>query len=133
MPLNHNQQSKSQLATTTSMFTDVLDIKIVPTKHHDGPSSHPVSKEIRRSSLDRDGLAAIKKNDPFLYYSIPGVRSESLNKRIELQSPLGMQSSILVQRRSCVSVECDILKLIELNARDELKAKRAQGSMVAPQ
>ena len=105
------------------MFTDTVDITIVPTKLHDGPSTRQVSHQITRESLGRDGLAAIKKKDPFLYYSIPGVRHTSLNKSIDLPSLMGRQSSILVQRKSCVSVECDILTLIELTADDKERGK----------
>jgi hypothetical protein len=83
----------------------------VPMK--DGAPLKPVPKKmIDASSLCKEGLETLKKQDPFLYYSIPGVRTAIVrNESVEMSSLNSNQSSISVERRSCVSVECDFLHL----------------------
>ena len=90
---------------------DGASVKPVPTHHN-----------IDTSSLTSEGLQALKKRDPFLYYSIPGVRAAArLNEKLEISSMETTQSSISVERRSCVSVEVDILDSFILKGDDKGK------------
>jgi hypothetical protein len=91
---------------TASVFyvpmKDSAPLKPVPSKLID----------VDASSLCKEGLETLKKQDPFLYYSIPGVRTAVVgNESVEMSSLNSNQSSMSVERRSCVSVECDVLHL----------------------
>lgn len=92
---------------------------VPPQNVGDGASVKPVPKHhtIDTSSLSSEGLQALKKHDPFLYNSIPGVHAAAcLNEKVDTSS---IQSSISVERRSCVSVEVDILNSLKLKVYDE--------------
>jgi hypothetical protein len=87
----------------------------VPMK--DAAPVKPAPTMIDASSLTNEGLEILKKQDPFLYYSIPGVRTAAVRNKSEsvemssLISSNSSHSSISVERRSCVSVECDFSSL----------------------
>ena len=62
----------------------------------------------------------LKKQDPFLYYSIPSVRREAVCGRssgnkgsIDVSSSLLQYDSRRVERRSCISFECHTDLLLE--------------------
>ena len=77
------------------------------------PPAEP--KTIALTTVSADDLRSIKKEDPFLYYSIPGVRSAKLlGQEVDINN-LGtsrlvqgrpVQSSQTVTRRRCISFEC---------------------------
>ena len=95
-----------------AMDTDDITIIIVPLKD-DEASVKPAPTHIDTTSLSKEGLEALKKHDPFLYYSIPGVRTAAcLNERVVMSPLKPIKPPISVERRSCVSVECDILQLL---------------------
>ena len=100
-------------------INDHFSIIRAPLKVGDGASVKPVPTpthhNIDISSLSSEGLQALKKRDPFLYYSIPGVRA-AVN--ISMKTT---HSSISVERRSCVSVEVDILHSLILQGDEEEK------------
>jgi hypothetical protein len=118
---NKGTPSNAAAATTTTMTMNddtgtiaVLteEVFIVPTK---GPSESEPKKviDIDTSSLTEEDLKTLKKQDPFLYYSIPSVRPREGvcgsvgNKGIDVSSSLQMPSgSSRVERRSCISFEC---------------------------
>lgn len=94
---------------------------IIPTKR----SEPAKEKEIDTQKLTEDDLKSLKKKDPFLYYSIPAVRSAALlNKDVAMSSLQGRKSqcsrsgrascpsqiesipTTKVVRRSCISFEC---------------------------
>ena len=67
---------------------------IIPTK-----GSEPAQeKEIDTQNLTEDDLKRLKQKDPFLYFSIPAVRSAALlNKHVDM-------SSLLILHRSSPSL-----------------------------
>eukprot|EP00985_Skeletonema_marinoi_P003864 scaffold1682_cov154-Skeletonema_marinoi.AAC.3 len=111
-----------------AMDTDTDDIAIilVPLKDN-GASVKPAPTHIDTTSLSKEGLEALRKHDPFLYYSIPGVRTAAcLNERVVMSPLKTIKPPISVERRSCVSVECDILQLLRSKYGDERKRKRIE-------
>ena len=89
-------------------------------------------KEIDTQKLTEDDLKSLKKKDPFLYFSIPAVRSAALlNKDVAMSSLQGWESrcsrsgrasypsqgesirTTKVVRRSCISFECHPDLLLE--------------------
>jgi hypothetical protein len=100
----------AQPAEPMTMDTDDnITIILVPLKDN-GASLKPAPTHIDTTSLSKEGLEALRKHDPFLYYSIPGVRTAAcLNERVVMSPLKPIKPPISVERRSCVSVECDIL------------------------
>jgi len=108
------------------MTMDDITIILVPLKDN-GASVKPASTHIDTTSLSKEGLEALRKHDPFLYYSIPGVRTAAcLNERVVMSPLKTIKPPISVERRSCVSVECDILHLLRSKYGDEGKRKRME-------
>lgn len=111
-----NDHFISIIRTPLKVDGDGASVKPVPTHHN-----------IDTSSLTSEGLQALKNRDPFLYYSIPGVRAAArLNEKLDISSMETTQSSISVERRSCVSVEVDILDLSILKGDDKGKRENTK-------
>ena len=129
----------SQLSTTTDkMFT-------VPTKGSMATRMTEDSvqkKVIDTRSLKGEDLETLKKQDPFLYFSIPALRSATLlGREVDMSSLKGDRSSrrascpskiesapsTKIERRSRISFECHTDLILEgciddmddLNMRDE--------------
>lgn len=67
-------------------------------------------KQIDMRSLSLSGLASLKRDDPFMYYSIPAVRSAALcgtsvNELVE-DMPINDNELYTVARQSRISFEC---------------------------
>lgn len=82
----------------------------------------PPARELDLQDLSEKDLASLKKSDPFLYYSIPGVRSASVALKdvdysdVDALCQQGVskgRSSSRVVRRSCVSFECHTSLVME--------------------
>ena len=94
------------------------------------------AKVIDTAHLKEEDLKALKKEDPFLYYSIPGVRAATIqsNRSVDMSSlhggvihrrascPSRIESTpTKVERRSSISFECHPDLLLEnLEDDDEL-------------
>lgn len=120
------QNSRTIKQTMVDINDHFISIISAPLKV-DGDGSYakpvPTHHNIYTSSLTSEGLQAIKKRDPFLYYSIPGIRAAARpNEKVDMSSMKTTQSSISVERRSCVSVEVDILD--SLISKGDDKGKR---------
>ena len=70
--------------------------------------SEPV--EIDTSTLSAEDLQSLKKDDPFLYYSIPAVRRANFTTagKPDLSSSSGEPSNTIVKRSTRVSFECHV-------------------------
>mmetsp|Transcript_43467 Transcript_43467/g.74183 ORF Transcript_43467/g.74183 Transcript_43467/m.74183 type:complete len:137 (-) Transcript_43467:282-692(-) len=88
----------------------------------------PVQVSLKR--IDADDLKSIKKDDPFLYYSIPEVRKAAMVGRHIGVSELGGildtmndkgQSESVVKRQTRISFECplDVCLMDELGLSDD--------------
>ena len=104
----------------------------VPTK---GLSATETEKKvIDTANLNEEDLNALKKSDPFLYYSIPGVRAATIqsNRSVDMSSlhggviprrascPSRIESTpTMVERRSSISFECHPDLLLENNLEDD--------------
>lgn len=95
------------------------------------------AKVIDTAHLNEEDLKALKKADPFLYYSIPGVRAATIqsNRSVDMSSlhggaiprrascPSRIESaSSKVERRSCISFECHVDMFLDdctLEGRDD--------------
>ena len=118
----------------TNTDTDTVMTFTVPTKQTD----EAPKRVIDTSNLSDEDLEALKKQDPFLYYSIPSVRNATLrrsstvgadlttqsnnqdqkqglapNRRASCPSRVESSSSTMVKRRSCISFECHTDLLLE--------------------
>eukprot|EP00986_Skeletonema_menzelii_P007328 scaffold2854_cov140-Skeletonema_menzelii.AAC.4 len=89
----------------------------VPTKGEPTVQKKKVIIDTRK--LTKDDLKRLKKQDPFLYFSIPTVRTAALlNRDVDLKALQGGQHSgptpaTTVERRSCISFECHTDLLLE--------------------
>lgn len=100
----------------------------IPTK--DEPSAQ--KKIVDTRNLTEDDLKRLKKEDPFLYFSIPAVRTATLlNRDVEMSSLKNGRCSrrascpspsrqtksstvtTKVERRSCISFECHTDLIVE--------------------
>jgi len=94
-----------------SMFNVLQQIQ-VPTKTASPTLNNQQCKEIDIRKFNVDDLKLLKKQDPFLYYSIPAVNKAKLtSKTVDhnkvLQDAVQYPSTnALVSRRSRVSTEC---------------------------
>ncbi len=92
----------------------------VPTKS--GEDSAP-KKVIDTSSLNEEDLKTLKKQDPFLYFSIPAVRTAahlSRGRDVNISCLKGIRSShreslqtTKIERQSRISFECHISKILD--------------------
>ena len=107
---------------------DVLDIYTVPTKGPSDEEEEPAQKKIIDTKfLSEDDLKALKKQDPFHYYSIPTVRAATVRRgsidtvsstqqdgtrtaqprrRISCPYRINSTPTSKVERRTCISFEC---------------------------
>ena len=104
---------------------DVLEIYIVPTKGPSDEEEEP-KKIIDTKYLSEDDLKTLKKQDPFLYYSIPTVRAATVRRgsietmastqqdgartaqprrRISCPYHINSTPTSKVERRTCISFE----------------------------
>ena len=110
---------------TMSQLLNIITVFTVPTK---GGEDTAPKKVIDTSLLKEEDLKSLKQKDPFLYFSIPVVRTAALlNRDVDMSSLQGSQSSqrsrrsrascpsrieptlpntTKVERRSCISFEC---------------------------
>ena len=92
------------------------------------------AKVIDTANLNEEDLKALKKEDPFLYYSIPGVRAATIqsNRSVDMSSlhggviprrascPSRIESTpTTVERRSSISFECHPDLLLENLGEDD--------------
>ena len=116
--------------------------EVIRVKTQTRPPAEP--KRIALTAVSADDLRSIKKEDPFLYYSIPGVRSAKLlGQEVDINN-LGTSrfSSCLVQgrpvqpaqtaiRSRCISFEChpdllfeDIMDNLSIEEGDKDEKKK---------
>ncbi|KAL7487120.1 hypothetical protein ACHAW6_012716 [Cyclotella cf. meneghiniana] len=83
------------------------------------PSEPRKPKQVDVSKLTKDDIQSLRKDDPFMYYSIPGVsKADLLCQPVDcsnLQSLIRGDASCsrVVSRRSRVSTECDFAVLFK--------------------
>jgi len=126
------QLDKADTATTPSDATMMngndylIGVFSVPTKGSKEAEESSQKKEIDTRYLNAQDLKTLKKQDPFLYYSLPSsVRRNAAtadgagkNKDMDyMSSPLISKSTptptTKVERRSCISFECHTDLLLE--------------------
>ena len=121
-PIKNNNDQKGATGISNEDFPESISVK---TKFE----TKKPSKEIDIMNISADDLKSIRQQDPFLYYSIPGVRSanllmmdiddtnlgasELLNRasisrppRLESNQDQNTDESQKVARSSCISFEC---------------------------
>lgn len=78
------------------------------------PSCAPEPIEVDISTLSAEDLQSLKREDPFLYYSIPAVRRAALfNLEEPDMSESSLEDSTTVKRCTRVSFECHTDLLME--------------------
>ncbi len=126
------QLDKADTATTPSDATMMngndylIGVFSVPTKGSKEAEESSQKKEIDTRYLNAQDLETLKKQDPFLYYSLPSSvrRSNAVGNRDMdyMPSPLIGKSTAMpmtkltstkVERRSCISFECHTDLLLE--------------------
>ena len=99
---SHDNDSSNRSAppvAVTSAFSSTISC---PTFPEDRPNKIIVDV----ANLNVEDIQALKKSDPFLYFSIPAVYKAAVyNREIDL-STLQDSHSRRVERRSCISFEC---------------------------
>lgn len=81
-------------------------------------SNEKLPKKIDIGRISCSELASLKENDPFMYYSIPAVRSAALNdSAVDLQTVQEAAISFKIpssySRKTCISVESCIIPKID--------------------
>ena len=103
--------NKADTATTPSDATmmngnDFIGVFSVPTKGSkakDAEESSQKQKIVDTRHLNAQDLKTLKKQDPFLYYSLPS----SVRRNASTAGGAGnSKTSTKVERRSCISFEC---------------------------
>lgn len=96
--------------TSTNHFEDKIDfttVLSVPTKGSE-EAEEPTKKIIDTRHLNEEELETLKKEDIFMYYSIPWSIRRSIaagrNRDADYMPP--MNASTKVERRSCISFDC---------------------------
>ncbi len=139
------QLDKADTATTPSDATMMngndylIGVFSVPTKGSKEAEESSQKKEIDTRYLNAQDLKTLKKQDPFLYYSLPSSvrrRNAGRNRDMDCMSspligksstptPTTKSTSTKVERRSCISFECHTDLLLEdewLNDDDDAAA-----------
>ena len=124
--LKYPLQTNDNNRTMTNSNSDIISVMQVSTIRH--PQQQP--KVINVKQLNEDELIQLKKQDPFLYYSIPAVKKAKLTNckpidHNEVLKEASMSSgSGMVSRRTRVSTECapsmlldDLMMLIDEERR----------------
>jgi hypothetical protein len=123
----HLVSSSPANAAGTVAKEDVLEIYIVPTKGPSDEEEEPAPKKIIDTKyLSEDDLKTLKKQDPFLYYSIPTIRAATVRRgsietmsstqqdgartaqprrRISCPYRINSTPTSKVERRTCISFE----------------------------
>ena len=119
---NNVTSTRSADSADAAINGDYVTTLIVPTKGA-APTDGAPKRVIDTRNLSEDDLKALKKQDPFLYYSIPRpVRrssstadvttqhnqesARSCSRRASCPSRVESSPSPLVERKSCISFEC---------------------------
>ena len=93
---------------------DFITVLSVPTKGSE-EAEEPTKKIIDTKHLNVDELETLKKQDIFLYYSIPRSlrRSIAAGRNKDPDYMPAMNASTKVERRSCISFDCHTDLLME--------------------
>eukprot|EP00956_Cyclotella_meneghiniana_P034062 scaffold101316_cov56-Cyclotella_meneghiniana.AAC.2 len=106
-PLNNTQKIQRQCAYSTSITPDYDEIFATATKFHEDESPKTLKvKDIKTSS----DLSALKKNDPFMYHSIPAVRAKVMQGKsvdVSILAKASTETPVLQRKRriSCESID----------------------------
>ena len=107
--LKYPLQTNDNNRTMTNSNSDIISVMQVSTIRH--PQQQP--KVINVKQLNEDELIQLKKQDPFLYYSIPTVKKAKLTNSCKpidhtevLKEAARLSGSGMVSRRTRVSTEC---------------------------
>ena len=116
MPTTKTFQLKSPISSQMEENKIVEQIgESIKVKTKTGDSI-PTRMVVRNINTIKD-LEHLKKQDPFLYYSIPAVRRASiLGKDVDLQTVLcdiTRDQKVTVMRNTCISFECDPMMLLD--------------------
>jgi hypothetical protein len=109
---NKNDPSQSCTNLKISPWTEDFSEFVVKTSNE----KLPKQIDIRRISCSE--LASLKENDPFMYYSIPAVRTASLSdSAVDLQTVQEAARSLRIpssySRKTCISVESCVIPNID--------------------
>ena len=102
--------------------SDIICVMRVPTIQEE-PQCQPKVKEINVNHLNEDDLKKLKTQDPFLYYSIPGVSKAKLSGTPVDHTKVLQESLGSVQRKTRVSTESD--PSISLGDIDDVRGQGA--------
>mmetsp|Transcript_34134 Transcript_34134/g.71859 ORF Transcript_34134/g.71859 Transcript_34134/m.71859 type:complete len:160 (-) Transcript_34134:138-617(-) len=127
--VSHNHYSETTQEQLTSIMNSQEPISTTTCmKLETEAKKKPVQVSLK--PIDADDLKSIKKDDPFLYYSIPEVRKAAMVGRHIGVSELGGildtmndkgQSESVVKRQTRISFECplDVCLMDELGLSDD--------------
>lgn len=123
---NNNLQSKFERIAHNNIINADEEIQVfsVDTVFEKTPQSIDM-KDIKTQS----DLLELKKKDPFMYYSLPGVRKGDIQgSNVNLSGVVGTGKSRVVRRRSSISFEshCGNLDMDDL-FKDMASKKKTEG------
>jgi hypothetical protein len=97
-----SSQTKLNIMTTPeSSAAPHHQVLTVPTKGL--PATETKKKVIDTAHLNEEDLNALKKSDPFLYYSIPGVRAATIQSNRSVDTMSSLHGGVIPRRASCPS------------------------------
>jgi hypothetical protein len=135
----YKQLDKADTATTSSDAmmmngNDFIGMFSVPTKgSKEAEESSQKQKIVDTRHLNAQDLKTLKKQDPFLYYSLPSsVRRNAATADGKSSTPTTKLTSTTVERKSCISFEChpDLVLEDEWLNDDDADAVKNEGSEV---
>ena len=86
-----------------TMMNEQIQIIHVPTTN-----KMAVTKIDLKQMSEKD-ITSLKRDDPFMYHSIPSIYSSTLNLKKRGASEITSPSSSIVSRKTRLSTECDVL------------------------
>lgn len=100
-----NCSKKNEHAQAVSEFPDIsgfIECKMIKTKT--GPTDRKTKTKVDMKHINSRDFASIRRQDRFMYYSIPEVRNDKLcMKKIGTSNASQYQ---MVTRSNCISFEC---------------------------
>lgn len=110
--MNCNQSSKQPYNSSNIIANHVNEVITVPTFK---PSSHKPKMELNVHTLSEASIDSLRCKDPFMYYSLFTASDAISKSKIVSAFKNSIEqgaTSLQVERRSCVSAECDAVTFL---------------------
>ena len=114
MPTTNTSERKNSITSHEEGNKIVTQIESIKVKTKMGDSIP--TRTILRNINTIEDLEYLKKQDPFLYYSLPAIRcAKILGRDVDLETVCDIirGQNTTVTRNTCISFECDPMMLLD--------------------